>query len=236
MFRLTLGLLVAGTLAPGYGAVILSESFNNVATLPGAGWVQTNNSVPVGATGWFQGNPGVFTSNSGAPNAYIAANFLNTDPNGGDVSNWLITPILSLTSTTTLAFFTRSNGAAPDRLEVRLNKTNTGSNVGATATSVGDFTSLLLSVNPGLTPAGYPTGWTLFNVNVGATSGNVSGRLAFRYFFNDVTTNGDYIGIDDVVVDNGVVPEPSAISLFGGGLLALYSFARALKAKRRKLR
>jgi hypothetical protein len=31
--------------------VLINEGFNNVATLPGSGWVQTNASTPVGTTG-----------------------------------------------------------------------------------------------------------------------------------------------------------------------------------------
>jgi hypothetical protein len=33
------------------------ESFNDITTLPGAGWVLSNNSTPVGTTSWFQGIP-----------------------------------------------------------------------------------------------------------------------------------------------------------------------------------
>ena len=153
----------------------------------------------------------------------------NTDPNGGAISNWLITLALGLTNLTTLTFFARSTGVAdgfPDRLEVRLNKTNNTANVGANATSLGNFTDLLLTVNPVL------GAWTQYTVNVGAVSCSVAGRLAFRYNIPDVTTAGDYLGIDDVVVNNGVaVPEPSTISLFGGGLLALYRLARSAKSK-----
>ena len=34
----------------------LPEFFNDITTLPGAGWVQTNHSATVGTTNWFQGN------------------------------------------------------------------------------------------------------------------------------------------------------------------------------------
>ena len=69
----------------------LTEGFDNVAALPGFGWVLQNNSQPLGTTNWFQGDPAAFVSNDGAPNAYIAADFQN----GADhatISNWLMTP------------------------------------------------------------------------------------------------------------------------------------------------
>lgn len=51
------------------GTTVLSEDFADITTLAGAGWVQTNNSAPLGVTGWFQGNDTVFPSQAGAPAA-----------------------------------------------------------------------------------------------------------------------------------------------------------------------
>src|SRR5689334_188287 len=72
-----------------------SESFNDITTLAGNGWVMTNASVAVGSTSWFQGNAtsagGPFDSYNGAANAYIGANYNNTG-NVGTISNWLMTP------------------------------------------------------------------------------------------------------------------------------------------------
>lgn len=81
------GLLIAA--GPAQGASLLLEKFDDITTLTGTGWVQTNNSAPAGVTGWFQGNDGIFPSQAGAPDAYIAANFENAGA-GGDISNWLI--------------------------------------------------------------------------------------------------------------------------------------------------
>src|SRR5438105_2865979 len=55
----------------------LTEGFDNVGTLSGNGWFMQNNSVPVGSTGWSQGNPTIFTSQSGSSNSYIDADFNN---------------------------------------------------------------------------------------------------------------------------------------------------------------
>jgi hypothetical protein len=201
-------------------STILAEGFDDITTLslPPA-WVQTNNSQPVGAEGWFQGNPGIFPSQSGATDSYIAASFRNADEIlGGDISNWLITPPLLL-DFDVLSFYTRSNGGLPDRLEVRMSTNGASANVGATASSVGDFTTLLLSVNPALSAGGYPTDWTQFTTTLSLGS-STTGRLAFRYFVTDTTTNGDYIGIDTVVVQ--AVPEPVTLASLGAGLTAAY--------------
>lgn len=213
------------TPATARGVELLSENFNNVATLPGAGWVETNNSNPLGETGWFQGNDGIFPAQSGAANAYVGANFLNA-AGGGNVSNWLILPQLLLDPTLALTFYTRTEELSlfPDRLEVRLSTNGGSSNVGATDTSVGDFTTLLLTVNPTLDIGGYPEEWTLFTVNLnGVLGGPTNARLAFRYFVPNTDENGNYIGIDTVRV--ATVPEPGTARLLLIGVVGCI-FAR----------
>lgn len=188
------------------GGQQLSENFSNIAALPGAGWVFTNNSAPAGVTSWFQGNTGVFTAQAGAPDSYAAANF-NAAALGGNISLWALTPTLTnLQNGVTVSFFTRTETSAPtpDRLEVRLSLNGASSNVGATDSSVGDFTTLLLTVNPTQAAGGYPTAWTQFTATLsGLPPGVSSGRIGFRYFVTDTSVNGDYIGIDTLVVSNG---------------------------------
>ena len=76
-------------------------------------------------------------------------------------------------------------------------------NAGASNVSVGDFTTLLLDINPTYTGTGYPTAWTKFTIVLSGLPGaGVSGRVAFRYFVENAGpggANSDYIGIDDVV-------------------------------------
>src|SRR5687768_963878 len=91
--------------------VILTEGFDVVVP---AGWDAINNSAPVGSTGWFQGNVGVFTAQGGADNSYAAANFENAAL-GGNISNWLIAPELTVDDGTVLRFYTRSAGSFEDR-------------------------------------------------------------------------------------------------------------------------
>jgi hypothetical protein len=203
-------------------ANLLTENFNDISTLPGAGWVLTNNSSPAGVNGWFQGDYiSSFSAQSGAASSYIAANFLNAD-GGGNISNWLILPTLSLNNGDTLSFYTRSGQGVPDDLEVRFSSNGSSSNVGSTDVSTGDFSTLLLDVNPTLAATGFPDSWTQYNVTLTGLGGPVSGRFAFRYHVVDTFVNGDYIGIDSVSVDQTPsVPEPSTFGIFLAGMSCL---------------
>jgi hypothetical protein len=219
MWGAAAALLLAGA-GSAHASVILSEGFESVVP---SGWVAVNNSTPGGATGWFQGNPGVFGAQGGADDSYAAANFLNAGE-GGAISNWLIAPELAIENGTVLRFYTRSNGAFADRLEVRFSA-GSGVDVGSSTASVGTFTTLLLTLNPALNPGGFPTDWTLYELtlNLGATSG----RLAFRYSIDDTFVNGDYIGIDTVSVETAAaVPEPGTLGALALGGLVLVSTLR----------
>ena len=177
-----------------------SQGFDDVTSLVPAGWARINHSAPGGITGWFQGDATMFPSQSGNPTSYIAADFFNTTDTN-TISNWLLTPPLALKNGDTMTFYTRTVDMpdAPDRLQVRLS-TNGGSiNVGTTPTDVGDFTTLLLDINPTYTLAGYPTSWTQFTVTIVNAPVTITGRLAFRYFVESggpSGVNSTYIGID----------------------------------------
>ena len=231
MRQLVSRLLLASAAAAGFvvtnfaNAQPLVESFDSVAGLGAAGWVMTNNSSPGGSTGWFQGNTAVFTSQGGAGSSYGASN-LNAATFGGNISDWLISPALTnLENGVVLTFYTRTETAAPaaDRLEVRLSTNGPSSNVGATDVSVGDFTTLLLAVNPSLTAGGYPSAWTPFSVTLsGLPPGPSTGRIAFRHFVPDSSTAGDTIGLDTLNVSAFTCPPPpplvmNAPSIVGAG-------------------
>jgi hypothetical protein len=209
---------------------ILLEGFDDLSALAGSGWIMRNNSNPAGTRSWFQGSTNVFTALDGAANSYAAVNFDSTG-NSGTISNWLITPEFLFADGDSLTFSTRTVIAPeyPDRLEVRFSAAGASSNVGSTSASVGDFTTLLLSVNPGLTISGYPNGWTEYTVSLSGLSGDVPGRFAFRYYVTNaglLGANSDYIGIDSVRLDVQSAPEPMTMLLTGGSLIALAAWTR----------
>ena len=204
-----------------------TQNFDDITTLAGDGWVIQNNSTPVGSLGWFQGTattatptPGPFNSYNGATNSDIAAN-CNSTVNTGTISNWLITPNRTLRNGDVFTFYTRKSSPDEyvDRLEVRLSTNGASTNVGAGATAVGDFTTLLLSINPTLVANIYPQVWTQYTITVSGLPAPTSGRIAFRYFVTGagaLGTNSDYIGIDNVVYTPYVCP---AFTMTTGGAL-----------------
>jgi uncharacterized repeat protein (TIGR01451 family) len=177
-----------------------SEGFEDITLLEGQGWVMINRSSPLGVTDWFQGNDTVFPAHAGSATSYIGANFNNTS-GVGTISNWLLLPPMMLQNGDELTFYTRipDGSTWPDRLEVRMSPNGASSDVGDSATSVGDFVTLLLSVNPDLANGVYPEVWTQFTATVEGLSGPTEGRLAFRYFVTNggpSGSNSNYIGID----------------------------------------
>ncbi len=207
-------------------AQAFTENFDNVATLTASGWYQQNNSSTIGTNpNWIQGVPtptGPFDSYNGAANSYICANYNSTTGNN-TISNWLVAPNRTLRNGDVFTFYTRIPTPAPteypDRLEVRMSTNGASVNVGTGPTGLGDFTTLLLSVNPNLTTGVYPKVWTQFTITISGLPAPTSGRIAFRYFVTSggpTGTNSDYIGIDNVVYTPYVCP---AFTMTPGGAL-----------------
>ena len=200
--RTALPLAVVVLLATSVPAAAQSftEAFDNVTTLVPGGWVMTNLSSPVGTATWFQGNATVFPAHAGATNAYIGVNF-NSGAGTATLSNWLLTPARTFVNGDTLTFYTRTSTGSiyPDRLEVRMSTNGASVNVGTLATDVGDFTTVLLSINPTLAAGGYPETWTLYTATVTGVPAATLGRLALRYFVTGGGPSGsfsNYIGVD----------------------------------------
>ena len=65
---------------------------------------------------------------------------------------------MTLQNGVVLTFWTRTVDAPtfPDRLQVRMSTNGASTNVGTTATDVGDFTTLLLDINPTYTTSWVP--------------------------------------------------------------------------------
>lgn len=211
------GVLALALFAPAFTAgaaqaatTVLDEGFNDVNSL--AGWSQYNFSLPQGQ-GWFQGNAGVFGAQAGNSDSYIATSYLAADNGMGSVDSWLVSPLLNLTGTTVVSFFSRAGGTPgySDQLELRFDN------------NLGSFDTVLATVG-GLTP--YPGSWSAYSATLNVDG---AGRLAFRYVGDAAAL--DYIGIDSVNVLTAV-PEPSSWLMLVLGLAGLAAAGNAAALRR----
>ncbi len=196
---------------------VFSEGFDNVAALAGQGWTNTNQSDPLGASTWAQGGGNAFAGGgqAGGTTSFTLCNF-NSTTGAGTISNWLITPPITVKNGDVISFYTRKGGTSgqyADRLEMRLSDQGSSSTIPSGATSVGSFTTLAVSVNPDLstntTPTnGYPLTWTQYSYTVSGLPADTSHRIAFRYFVEDggpSGTNSNIIGVDTFAVTRPVM-------------------------------
>mgnify|MGYP001228342497 CR=1 FL=1 len=203
-------LLSAAAIAASAGmahAQSFAEGFESTAAggYP-ATWVNNNQSVPgPGLVTWNVQNPGgVFPAHTGT--AMLSVNY-NSGTGLSTLSNWLILPQVTLTNGDTFSFWTQTNPAQvyPDRLQVRMSLAGASTNSGTSETDVGDFSNLLLDINPTYTTTGYPGTWTQYTATVSGLGAPTSGRIAFRYFVENggpSGANSDYIGVDDVIYNS----------------------------------
>ncbi|HEX6181419.1 MAG TPA: choice-of-anchor J domain-containing protein [Chitinophagaceae bacterium] len=200
-----------------------TESFTDHAALGSKGWVIINNTDKPGPEAWRRGR---FESTNKAiwnpeyvigfpaykmersPNDFISVDMYA----GAQVANmsvWLITPITKIKNGDELQFYTRAHldtsswqlKDGSDRMQVRANYTNTSTDVGSNWTTVGNFTTLMVDINPGLVPHAYPQGWTKYTLTVSGVTGTINGRFAFRYFVQNGGPDGLFssvCGVDEV--------------------------------------
>ena len=199
------------------------EEFDTASAATERGWIFTNKSIDPGTTNW--GNPSTppfpAFSWSTNPNGYLWADYNSTSSAAGVISNWAVSPVITMQNGDRITFYTRAeifyfNDDSTDftnRLQVRLNARNTGQETGS-GTTTGDFSILLLDINPGYNEFlyskwtgrdpgalnAYPHRWTRFEAVVSGLAGPTPGRFAFRYFVEDAGNNGrsGSIGVDRV--------------------------------------
>lgn len=219
-------LVAAGLLAGGIAAQAqqLTEGFEG--TFPPTGWIVRNQSTAIGSNTncWnlFTGTT-PWVAHGGAQ--HTGANF-NCTSGTNTISGWLITQQLTaLQNGNDLTFWTRkaATDTFPDRMEVRLCLDTTPDSCGAAgstgtlSTDVGNFTTLLTSINPTLVTGVYPTVYTLFTVTLsGLPAGVNAGRIAFRYFVTNggpSGANSDIISLDDVGVTDTLPVELTNFSV-----------------------
>jgi hypothetical protein len=182
-------------------AQAINEGFESgITTLTTtSGWAINNLSTPVGTIPTWTLSAGI------APRTGTAAAIANFNNVAGaaTISNWLIAPTRTLNNGDIVSFWTRDAADVyADRLQVRISTNGASTNVGTTNISVGDFTTTVIDINPGLTTTGYPTVYTQYTFTISGLAGSTSGRIAFRYFVTNggpTGTNSDAIAIDDFV-------------------------------------
>jgi len=225
-------------------AASLTEGFeppdNSIPHLESEGWTFINNSSPPGSP------PAGWTIDADSPTLFphSGSNWIGTSfqtgvtGSGNVVSDWMILPTMTFQASASLTFFTLSAGSNefPDRLQVLVSLNGSSSNVGppGSTSNFGDFTHLLLDINPTYSKTytggtnGYPNlgqstaqPYVGYAVNLGQFAAD-TGRVAFHYFLTDTQTQGSDIAIDDISANNiAAVPEPSTVAILCSGLIVL---------------
>jgi hypothetical protein len=233
-------LATVGGAVCGVNAQSFTENFDVVADLfTTGGWFGQNNSENADPTytTWQQGTDfrpqgREMFAHSGDVTSYALANYQATQGTLGteDISLWMVLPTRLLHNGDQLRFWTMCipPGATiyPDRMQVRLSTNGDSTNVGTLPLDVGDYTTLLMDINPNYSmnenPApptgnplivdGYPDFWTQYTITLsGLPAAGVNGRLAFRYFVEDSGisgAHGNVVGVDDLEYIAGGGPAP----------------------------
>lgn len=200
-------LLLLGAAMSAQAGVLLQQSFDNVASLPGSGWVSTNASTPGGTTSWYQGDQSVFSSQNGAPDSYVAANY-NSAAAGGTLDNWLISPefALNIGLGATVSFWLRADPVQGYSDQISVGISN-GSSAIADFVQSAAFTA-------------QTDGWAQYVFSFQNTGSNA--RFAINY--NGQADSANYIGVDAFEV--AAIPEPATALLLGAGVLGLLAARR----------
>ena len=203
-------LFAAATAA--HAQFVINEGFNNVATLAGSGWILSNASAPPGSVaGWFQGDQTIFTSQAGAPQAYVAANFNNAAA-GGTLANWLISPTFSTQDAGVVSFYVRAD-LVPDFSD----KLKWGFSKGGSS-----FADFALGSEHTI-----GADWTQVLVSFAAQGAGSIGRFAIVY--TGLADPANYVGVDTFAV---AVPEPETWALMLAGLAGLGVLKRRRAVRR----
>jgi len=245
--RILAGALGLAMSAGAVQAQSFTEAFDDMLILPTMDWFYFNNSdePAVGYDGWIQGidDPRI-TAHMGAGTAYAGANYQATSGPAGTetISTWMLLPQRQLKNGDTLKFWTRCvtplTTIYPDRMQVRMSTAGASTNVGTLPFDVGDFTTLLIDINPTYSQQqptnnpptnGYPDTYTQYTLTVsGLPSGGMSGRFAFRYFVENAGLNGinsNFIGVDTLEYTAATGPAPCYANCDGSSIAPILNVA-----------
>lgn len=219
-----------------------SYGFGGVtADLATAGWVRTNQSTSASTTLWtissYATTPTVTTTSNGNPfqtqtyavgqttpiplgqdgaqNGFALVNFTSTSStatSGATISNWLISPSVTVQNGDVVSFYTRlgkysaTNAASfADDLQLRMSTAATHINPSTGPADLGSFTNVLVDINPNFNLTSYPaSGWTQFTYTITGLAAPTAVKFGFRYYVINGGANGsnsDLIGIDTFSVD-----------------------------------
>lgn len=200
------------------------EEFNNVGDLTSKGWMFANKSFPVGETGWRQGRyesanmaqykflgPVTYLGFPAYSADKLPTDFVSCDVTAvndfGKISAWLVSPTVSMKNGDQIIFYTRATSDllypvyTKDRMQVRANFTD--GSVSLPDTGIGNFTNLLLDINPtykyndpATGPGGYPQAWSKYTITLSGlpAAGAPKARFAFRYLGEDAGLAGGNSG------------------------------------------
>jgi hypothetical protein len=189
------------------GGNSMKEEFDQMYTITQKGWVIKDNTVSTSfsTAPWSQGVGGtdktgatygfVAYSYKSAPDEYAYSAINGLDSNAA-ISSWLITPSLFIKNGVKISFYTRGDESSSftDRMQVLLNH-SASTNVGDSANTVGDFTTVLFDINATQTPGGYPQTWTKYEYTFTGIPEKTEMRIAFRHYV-DHPMNARGVGID----------------------------------------
>jgi hypothetical protein len=202
-----------------------NEEFDTIANSFAKGWVAKNTSRPLGYSTWNQASVVGLDSKgkaiipsypfSAQSAVYSGKDFIMVDLNSvddaGTISNWLLSPATMMKNGDQITFYARTVPAGfnttdvPERMQVRLAPNSSNGDIGNSATSVGDFTTLMLDINPTYAingTAAFPRNWQKYTLTISGLPPTIqSRRFAFRYLLENGGATGGRgfcAGIDNV--------------------------------------
>jgi hypothetical protein len=168
---------------------------------------------------------------AGGNNSFALVNFTSTSSTaatGATISNWLISPSITVQDGDVVTFYSRlgkfsatNTASYPDNLQLRMSTNGAfTANPAAGPADTGDYSEVLVDINPNLSLTVYPTNWTMYSYTINGLDTPTECKFAFRYFVTDggpQGNNSDIIGLDTFSVDR-----PLATNDFFKGNFSVY--------------